>query len=134
MFDWVLKTPLNNELACNLNWLALFEFLYPNEAVEENVLRIFESKLEILENIIKNGSVSITFNDVKLLMEAINSSYCKPATKLSSAEKQVEKPFDLCYILADVIIGTAILVRVAYYVVFSLQLSVFLNVKQQKGI
>ena len=113
---------------------VIFEFLYPNEAVEENVLRIFESKLEILENIIKNGSVSITFNDGKLLMEAINSSYCKPATKLSSAEKQVKKPFDLCYILADVIIGTATLVRVAYYVVFSLQLSVFLNVKQQKGI
>ena len=74
--------------------------------------------MEIPDNVIKNGSKSVTFNDGKLLM--VNSSYHSATIKLSSAEKQVEKPFNLWYILADVVIGTVILVGVAYYVVLSL--------------
>ena len=58
---------------------VIFVVLSPNKPVEENVLTTFESQLEILDNIIKNGGKFVTFNDGKLLM--VNSSYYSASIK-----------------------------------------------------
>ena len=108
--DWRIR-----KLENTIDSYVIFEFLPPNEAIEENALSIFESQLKNLENIIKNGSLSVTFNDGKLL--TVNSSYYSASIKLTSAENTDKRTFNLWYILAGVIIGTAILIGVAYYIV-----------------
>ena len=108
--DWRIR-----KLENTIDSYVIFEFLPPNEAIEENALSIFESQLKNLENIIKNGSLSVTFNDGKLL--TVNSSYYSASIKLTSAENTDKRTFNLWYILAGVIIGTAILICVAYYIV-----------------
>ena len=108
--DWRIR-----KLENTIDSYVIFEFLPPNEAIEENALSIFESQLKNLENIIKNGSLSVIFNDGKLL--TVNSSYYSASIKLTSAENTDKRTFNLWYILAGVIIGTAILICVAYYIV-----------------
>ena len=108
--DWRIQ-----KLEKTIDSYVVFEFLPPNEAIEVNALSIFKSQLENLQNIVKNGSLSITFNDGKLL--TVNSSYYSVSIKSTSAENIDERTSNIWYILAGVIIGTVILVGVAYYVV-----------------
>ena len=108
--DWRIR-----KLENTIDSYVIFEFLPPNEAIEQNALSSFESQLEILENIIKNGGLSVIFNDGKIL--TINSSHYSASIKLTSAENPDKRTFNLWFILAGVIIGTAILVGAAYYFV-----------------